>query len=354
VAAFIVFAEFVRKRVGETGAIVVAWLLATYPGITYWAGLPYSYVMIVPGSLLCFVLLYRIAESERLADAVWAGFLMGIIFTGYDLLPFFGTAAVITLLMRRRFALMIPVVIALMTPALVVALMFMAMGIPLLNSNTANSFSVASAWLHPLADLHGWIPYLATTPLVLATNFLFSNMIFLPLLFLIALLTATRRRMAVMTLVEGTLLVAALALFLFANLAPPYYGWQMRGHWLARLYQPVFPAYLMIIARLTEALGARDGARWRMALVLTAVLNASIAFGPVLLNPLAGWVYEQFYTHSAPGSLLVNMRRFGRRPLGLCSISHRWDGVKNPNTEFNRPSYMYRYEERSMMRLNNQ
>ena len=40
-AAFVAFVLGVRRRVGERGAILAAWLLALYPGAGYWAGLPY-------------------------------------------------------------------------------------------------------------------------------------------------------------------------------------------------------------------------------------------------------------------------------------------------------------------------
>ena len=63
------FAFFVRRRVGESAAIAVLWLLATYPGITYWSGLPYSYVTIVPGSLACLMLLYRVQVAATPASS---------------------------------------------------------------------------------------------------------------------------------------------------------------------------------------------------------------------------------------------------------------------------------------------
>ena len=70
VIALLVFAAFVRRRVGEGGAIATLWLVATYPGITYWAGLPYSYVAIVPGSMFGLILLYRMQDRAALQDVV--------------------------------------------------------------------------------------------------------------------------------------------------------------------------------------------------------------------------------------------------------------------------------------------
>ena len=152
-----------------------------------------------------------------------------------------------------------------------------------------------------------------------------------------------RRKIALLELPERTLLLAGGLLFLLLNAAPPYYGWQMRGYWLARLYQPLVVVLLMIVARLTQGLEGSSFARWRMAVAAAAMLNASVAFGPLLMNPLAGWLYHKFYVHSPPGSLLLNMSRFGRRPLGFCDHDHRWDDLPNPNTPYNRPPFMYRY-----------
>ena len=84
----------------------------------------------------------------------------------------------------------------------------------------------------------------------------------------------------------------------------------------------------------------------RMAVAFSLIVNASVAFGPVLMNPLAALLYQRFYIHSPADSLLINLRRFGRRPLGVCSADHDWDHVPNPNTPWNRPSFMYRYPPR--------
>ena len=67
----------------------------------YWAGLPYSYAIIVPASLLCMALLWRVETLTTWRQALLAGLGLGVLFTGYDLLPFFGAAALLLLLWRR-------------------------------------------------------------------------------------------------------------------------------------------------------------------------------------------------------------------------------------------------------------
>ncbi len=348
--ALIAFGAFVRNRFGDAAAIAVLWLLATYPGITYWAGLPYSYVTIVPGSLACIALLYRLEESERLGDLLRWGLLMGIVFLGYDLFPFFGTAAVLRLIARRRWRALLPVAVTMALPTLFVALTFVVMDVEVLNSNTNNYFSAIGAYLHPFREWQLWLRYLANLPAVLASNFLFGNMIFLPILFIAAIIYGRKMHRRVLSSVDVAIVVSTALVFLFNNAAPPYYGWQMRGHWIARLYQPVFPAYLLAIARVTEAAGERHLRSWTAIVAFTAVANASIAFGPILLNPLAAFAYQKFYIHSPSESLLVNLRRLGRRPLGVCRSSHEWDNIKAPEWDWTVSTYMYRARPRPILR----
>ena len=346
VLSLIVFAGFIRRRFGDAAAIATLWLLSTYPGITYWAGLPYSYVAIVPGSLMGLILLYRIEESPALADVLRGAFLLGLISTAYDLLPFFGPAAMIVLAARRRWLPILPAGIAMVVPGLLVAVMLSMVGVSAVNSNTANYLIVVLSYLNPDRYDSVWLAYMLELPLILVSNALYSNVVFLPLLAVAGSWVLWRRKLEIVALPEKGLLVSGLLLFLFTNAAPPYYGWQMRGYWVARLYQPLLVVLLMIVARLTHHLVGTALAKWRMAVVATVVLNASVAFGPVLMNPLAGFVYHKFYVHSPPESLLINLQRYGRRPLGFCDPSHQRDGIKDPNTPFNRPPFMYRYPPR--------
>jgi hypothetical protein len=342
VLALLAFAKFVSGRVGDRAAIITASLLATYPGVTYWAGLPYSYAAIVPGSLFGLILLYRLHDATAVREVVRAAFLLGLIFIGYDLAPFFGPAALLVLVVRRRFAWMVVTAMTMALPTLLVFAMLLSIRLPILNSNTAGYLTVLSAYLRP-RELHLWTGYLMELPLVFLSNFVFGNMIFLPLLFAAALIVGRRLHIPLLSWPEKSLLLSGVALFLFTNAAPPYDGWQLRGHWIARLYQPVFVAFLIVIAQVTQRLSGAFLRRWAAAVILVIAANASVAFGPVLMNPLAGYAYHKFYAHSPPESLLVNVRRFGRRPLGVCSGSHAWDGIANPDTPFNRPRFMYRY-----------
>jgi hypothetical protein len=307
-----------RRRRGESTAIAGMWTLAVYPGITYWAALPYAYAAIVPASIGLFVLLARLDERRGWRAVAGLSLVMGLLFTAYDLAPFFGLAALFVLLGRRRFAdLALATAGMAVAPVCALLLLKVLFHVPLSNANTAIYGTVLRAYLHPPA-LGIWARSVADFPIVLFENLLFSNMVFLPALFLVVV-AITRQRP---TLVEGAVMAAVLLVFLFNNLAPPYPGrWQMRGDFIPRLYQPSFVPLLVYCAR---AIGDRGSLpRPKAALLVAAaglvfVANASIAFGPIARVPWAGTVYQAFYQHAPPGTMDQNLAQHGRRPLGFC------------------------------------
>jgi hypothetical protein len=317
-AALAALAIDLRRRHGEDAAVAGVWLLAVYPGITYWAALPYANAAIVPASIALYVLLSGLEQEAGLRATALRCLGMGLLFTAYDLAPFFGLAALLLLLRRRRFA-QLPLAAACMAAGPVVTglLLKLAFHVAWTNRNTAIYGIVAAAYLHPPA-LGIWARSLWDFPLVAVANFFYSNLLFLPALFL-AIVAVTRRAL---TLQEGTLLVAGAALFLFNNLAPPYAArWQMRGFFIPRLYQPLFVGLLIYVAR---ALGERRSlspfkAHLLVALsVLTFAANATVAFGPVARLAWAGPVYQRFYPHSGVQTMDDNLAEYGRRPLGFC------------------------------------
>jgi len=322
-AALCALALHLRRRHGETAAIAGMWTLAVYPGITYWAALPYAYVAIVPGSIGLFILLTRLDERRGFRAVAGLAVAMGLLFTAYDLAPYFGVAALIVLSTRRRFA-DLPLAIAGMALAPIgsILLLKLVFHAPLTNANTAIYTTVFQAYLHP-PSAGVWLRSLADLPLVLVGNFFFSNMVFLPALFLMVV-AITRLRP---TLVEGSIMAAVALVFLFNNLAPPYAGrWQMRGNFIPRLYQPIFVVLIVYCAR---AIGGRQAMPRPKAVLLVAaaaiafVANASIAFGPIARVPWADTVYQSFYQHASPGTMDAKLARYGRRPLGFCKRPDR-------------------------------
>ena len=317
-AALIVFAGFVRKRWGDRAAVWGMWLFAVYPGITYWAAVPYANACIVPVSCGLFALLTRLDERTDLRSVAVSSLAMGVLVTAYDLLPYFGVAAMIVLARRRRWSAM-PLAAACLAsgPAAVWLILTRVVHLDWSNANTDIYSTMIGAYLHPPA-LGVWLRGVAAFPVVLVQVFLFSNMVFLPVLFLVCVV-ATRVRP---TLVEGALFIAIGLVFAFNNLAPPYPDtYQMRGDYIPRIYQPVGIALLVYCCRVISLLGTLERPKAvvvQTMLALTIAANLTITFGPVARVPWAGRVYQRFYFHAFLDSMDTNLALHGRRPLGFC------------------------------------
>lgn len=334
--AMIAFSRFVATRFGEWPAIAMLWLLATYPGITYWAGLPYSYAAIVPACLLAAMQLYRLDTTESVREVVAASLMIGILFLAYDLFPFLLPSVVLVLLFRRKpvWALLAPIVAV--VPMILTEIALARRGVPPMNANTATYLHIVEAYLHP-DSLRAWGGYLLRIPLVLVANFFDSNFFFLPLLAVVAAVLCRSVRRCVGR-VEAAIFLSALAVFVFNNAAPPYYGWQMRGVWIARLYQPVFVALLLCIAR-----ALATGLSLRLPIIITVVANAMIVLGPVMMNPAGLYFDWRFYQHAPRATFAELLHIYGRRPLGFCRPSHEGDELPPAPRELMLPPYAFRF-----------
>jgi hypothetical protein len=313
-----------QRRVEGGVPRVLLYLFATYPGWFYWGGLPYSYAVIVPASLLCMVLLWRLEEVEGWREALPPALGLGVLYTGYDLLPFFAPTALFLLLRRKRWAAAGVALGAQLLPTLLVLLLLRGLDVPLRNSNSVSYLHILGSYLPPV-DWQGWWALVRHLPAVAAATFLFANFLFVPLLFAVGLAAAPRPAGARALLGHAELAVLAVAalVFLFNNLAPPYTGWQLRGLWIPRLYQPIVGALLAGIAVAWSRGRAATGARRALlqgALAAALLFDAWIVFGPVLGAPgLAGEVHFRYYRH-APGAVYArNLARYGARPVGFCT-----------------------------------
>jgi hypothetical protein len=318
-AALVAVAHFLRRRWGDGAAIAGSWLLACYPGVAYWGALPYANATIVPVSCALFILLTRLDERSDTRSLVSTALAMGILFTAYDLLPFFGVAAFIVLARRKRWTAL-PIAGACMAvgPLAVWLILTRIARVPWSNINTDLYGTMLGAYLHP-PSAGVWLRGVAAFPVVLVQVFFFSNFVFLPALFLL-LLVVTRARLS---LVEGALLVSVALVFMFNNLAPPDPAtYQMRGDYIPRIYQPAGVALLVYCARVIGTPAERDPAKVRFAVAALAVVlaaNLSVAFGPIARAPWAGRIYQRFYFHASLETMDQNLARHGRRPLGFCA-----------------------------------
>ena len=318
VAALIALALFLRQRWGETVAVVGIWLLAAYPGVTYWGALPYANAIIVPASVGLFILLTRLDEQVELRSVVWNCLGMTVLFTAYDLLPFFGGAAMLLLNRRRRWR-QVPIAAACLVtgPLIVVLALAKIARLPWSNENTDLYGAMLGAYLHPPA-VGVWLRGVASFPVVLGQVFFFSNLVFLPTLFLLVLIVVRARLSAI----EGALAIAIGLVFAFNNLAPPYpETYQLRGDYIPRIYQPLGVALIVYCARVVGGLNTPDRAKAAIVKTLFALAmaaNLSVAFGPIARVPWAGRVYQRFYMHAYIETMDLNLARHGRRPLGFC------------------------------------
>ena len=160
-------------------------------------------------------------------------------------------------------------------------------------------------------------------PRVVGQVFLFSNMVFLPLLFLLVALVLRAR----LSVVEGALFVAIALVFLFNNLGPP-------NPETAQIARRVHPAHLPAPRRgAHRLLRARDRGGPRAGRPTgtsegdlrrdRAGRNvAGESFGRVRSDrarALGGIDYQRFYFHAYLDSMDTNLALYGRRPLGFCS-----------------------------------
>ncbi|MBN2355974.1 hypothetical protein JXO59_07660, partial [candidate division KSB1 bacterium] len=192
------------------------------------------------------------------------------------------------------------------------------------NNNTQVYAIILKSYLFP-KDLQKWFDLLKGVPRTAIMNFFFSNFFCLPCFFvcvvLINLLVKHNRLTRPELIVMGNMALV----FLFNNLAPAYEGWQMRGEWMARLYQPIFIVLFMYSVRSYQAIMRKStnmALKWSVygVFMLTLIGNGIVIFGPLLNNPfrLSSQVYWRFYQHSGPDSMQINLERYGRRPSGFC------------------------------------
>lgn len=324
VGGFVGAALFVRKWIGERGAVFAVWIMALYPGAAYWAGMPYSYALIFPGSLFLMFGICRILDTPVGWRFAGISLAMGVAYLGYDFAAFFVPAAVLALCWRRRFVA--AAWSALLQAAPLGIWLFALKHVfkqSLETSNSASYKNVFLSYLHP-ADPARWLQEILHAPDIGLDIFFAANFIFLPALFLVVVALNPASSRIRFRVAEVALLLSALAVFLVLNLAPSEAsGWALGGTWISRLYQPVFPALLLYMARWWQDLPPLTrGVKTLIGVALAAVSlgNALIVFGPILDNPgkISEAAFYRFYDHTDAHFVYEStLRTLGRRPLGF-------------------------------------
>lgn len=320
---FLAGVALVRRHIGARGAIFSAWLLALYPGAAYWVGQPYAYALIFPLSLAAFWLLLEL-PAARPARLALLSLVLGVIYLSYDFHAYFLPASLLLLVWHRRFAgAALSLALQVLPLTLWLWVLKNVVHVPLENSNTAVYRSIPASFLDPRA-LAEALPRLAALPATAADAFFGANFLFLPLLAAAAWALDFSWKNFTHHRAVPVLLAAGAALFALCNLPPPHSGpWNMGGSWIARLYQPLFPALVFSLAWWWQELLPRApfARHCRLALVATLLLgNAFICFGPAAAVPLpiAETAFYRFYDHTDLHWVYErNLRVFGRRPLGF-------------------------------------
>lgn len=322
-AAFLLFLHVVRRRIGDRGAVFAAWLLALYPGAAYWAGLPYSHALIAPVSLLLTLLLGWIWADRGWKPLLITSLVLGVANLGYDFFVTFLPATALLLLWQRRWGAL-PVSLGLQIAPMIAWILVLQHGFgqSMLNSNTGSFGAIAGSYFN-LEDVDRWLLIVRSAADIGFDVFFGANFIFLPALFLVVVAVNSVTSRSRFQAAEIAVLASGAAFFLFNNLAPDYQSvWQMRGTWIARLYQPVFPALILFCARWYQELPPL-GRTPRIAVFgLLGVLsagNALVLFGGALNNPLrvAETAFYRFYDHGNHANFEQNLKNHGRRPLGF-------------------------------------
>jgi len=320
--AFWSFAFFAHRTIGKTAALAGMWLLALYPGITYYSGQPFLYAIIVPGCLWLYMLLWKLNSCMTLKNVCAISLVAGLLFTGYDFMPVFGPAILMILFFKKKYSF-IPVAIVGMLLCTFVwwALLHFVFGGVFSSENSAIYKNIAMSYLHPAA-FSGLLALAPGLPKILCANFVFSCFLFLPMFFLVAVIIVKKQTI----LQETCLILVCLGIMLINNCSPSIdYKWHMQGTWAARIYQPIFVVFLFYALRAYEATITKKPYRlkgWLLTAALGATIlgNGIIALGPLCNDPfsISSTMYWRFYKHSPPDTMKMNLAKYGRRPWGFC------------------------------------
>ena len=319
------FFRFVETRFGEAATKVAMVLLCTYTGIMYWIGSPFVHNLIVPICLWIYMLMMRMQKASFRFQVI-ALCIIGILFTGYDLVALFGPGILLFIAfnkhqrLRSKVALIPISIAAFIIPQLLIKWWLLAQG-GVMNQGNDNSFTIIiNAYLNFFNEIPIWIDRIKLMPSTFVHSYFFSNFFVLPALFVVCWGVGRIFLKFRLNLIERCILFNVVLLFVFNNAAPPYEGeWQMWGGWLARLYQSVFIVFLMYIVRLSAFIYSN----YKYKLIYSAIIAIAVAFnlvinlGGMFASPLTSYVYACFYIHGSGDSMVKNIKYYGARPLGF-------------------------------------
>lgn len=318
--SFYFFIKFIYKNIGIQSAYVAMILLSTYPGIMYWIGSPFAQVMIVPCCCWIYVIMWKMSQTDSLKKHILYLSIISLMFTAYDLFVYFYPAILLIYLKHYQWKKIIVSVPIMLVPQALIVLWLKSSGATNISSDNSGLYlTIIKSYFH-IKDFSSWLEILGQAPEILINNFLDSNFLFLPILFLIILVWGLFKKFA-LNEIETSILFCALMVFLFNNLAPWYVAeFQMRGLWIARIYQPIFIVMLMYIVRFSSYIKANKPFQTKYfigLIILCACFNLVINIGGVFESKFTERSWYRFYQHSPPNTMTGNLKKFGVRPIGF-------------------------------------
>lgn len=327
IAAFIItligfytFIRFVYNNIGINQAYIAMLLLGSYSGIMYWIGSPFAQVMIVPCCCWIYMLMWKMNETGKLSLHLFYLFLISILFTAYDLFIFFYPAILLIYLSKcqwKKIFLSLPIMLL---PQMLVVIWLKQSGITELKSDNSGLYLTIIKSYFNVTDMHSWAEILIKVPKILLMNFLDSNFWILPILFIVIIIWGAFKKLTFNN-IETSILVSALIVFLFNNMAPWYAAdFQMRGEWIARIYQPIFIVLIMYIVRFSSLIFKATQIQKYIfiSLIVSCFIgNIILNLGVALKSNFTQWAWHAFYQHSDPSTMQKNLKTFGVRPIGF-------------------------------------
>jgi hypothetical protein len=361
--AFLLFVSFIRREIGREAAVFAAWAVATFPGVAYFGGLPYSYAFIIPGCLIITILLWNLEKATQIKSIFLLSLGLGIVFLGYDFMPIFGFAAVFILFRRKLFSGIAVSIVAMMIPTMIFSMILKYYyETDLTNSNTEMYKIIAFSYLgvfnglfpslgidpnspvglflqenSPFPDMGRWYEYIKYFPVYFLFNYVFSTFAYLSVAFAVVNIPGLFGKRLKLNSLEFGVLLAVLLIFAFNNLAPPYRSWQFRDYGFARIYEPMFVVMILYIARKIQTMPELPLIKQRILLGLAGFIilgNLLTSFSTILPNNWGLGIYGNFYlqsytTKQTYSDFKERIRKYGRYPIGFCGALKDAKGAEN-------------------------
>lgn len=320
IAVLVWFTRWVKKRWGATAAIIGLSLLSAYPATMYWSGMPYPHILITACTLVLTMLLYKVYETDNLKTIALCSLGAGVSFLAYDTYIFFLPAFGLLLLLQKKWKAIPVAIVGLVVPLGLWLWFLSGKTLPNASGNTDIYSNIINAYLNASPEVL-WDNF-TQLPYILYRNFFDAMYFYIALLFAIVVIAGLVSKSIKVELPFWVLALAMFAVLAFNNMAPPYDGWQMRGTWIARIYQPAIVLCLLPIFSVAKNWNAEGKKLYVQLLVVATIVvfafNTRINISPALGDYSQTSYHYNFYFHSMPGTMEENLEKHGRRPLWVC------------------------------------